>query len=295
MLQAGGYAATVTQVGATLRELTYQRSELIRGFAPSEMMPLYRGAVLAPWPNRISDGRYNFGGERHQLALNEPERASALHGLVAFAEWRMVDRSHSRLTMANRLWPQPGYPFHLDLEMSYALSAEGLTWRLTATNGGTQAAPYGCSIHPYFVAGGGRVDDWKLELPAREYLDVDEMLLRPREVQSVEGSTFDFRTPRTIGAIQIDNAYTGLSFDDSGYAVARLRHHDGHGVELQWDRSCPWVQVHTADRPEPEVDRVALAMEPMTCPPDAFRTGTDLITLAPGDSRTVEWSVRALS
>ena len=294
-LQTGGYAATVTQVGATLRELTYESSELIHGFAPSEMMPLYRGAVLAPWPNRISDGRYDFGCERHQLALNEPDRRSALHGLVAFADWRVVDRSDAHVTLAHRSWPQPGYPFQLDLEMSYTLSAEGLTWRLTATNGGAQAAPYGCSIHPYFVAGDGRVDEWELELPAREYLDVDEKLLRPREIQSVEGSTFDFRTPRTIGGIQIDNAFTGLTFDDSGYAVARLRHQTGNGIALRWDRSCPWVQVHTADRPEPDLDRVALAIEPMTCPPDAFRTGTDLITLDPGASHTVQWSVRALS
>jgi len=293
-LQAHEYAATVTQVGATLRELTAEGSPLLRGFGPDEMMPLYRGAVLAPWPNRISDGRYHFTGQGHQLPLNEPERASALHGLVAFAEWRLMERSDAEVTLGHRLWPQPGYPFRLDLEMSYALTDEGLTWRLTAKNVGDQPAPYGCSIHPYFVGGAGLVDDWALELPATHYLDVDEELLRPRGLQPVQGSPLDFRTPRTIGTTQIDNAYTGIAFDESGHACARLRGKTGQGVELRWDRNCPWVQVHTADRPEPEFNRVALAVEPMTCPPDAFRTGEDVITLRPSASHTVQWSARAL-
>ncbi|MEJ7707675.1 MAG: aldose 1-epimerase family protein [Nocardioidaceae bacterium] len=284
----------MTQAGATLRELAYESSELIRGFGPHELMPLYRGAVLAPWPNRISDGRYDFDGESHQLPLNEPERASALHGLVAFVEWTLVDRSDAHVTLAHRLWPQPGYPFRLDLEMSYVLSEHGLGWRLTAMNVGNQAAPYGCSIHPYLVADGGVVDDWELELPATKYLDVDEELLRPRGIQSVLDSRLDFRSPRTIGTTQIDNAYTGLTFDESSYARARLRNSRGRGVELRWDQSCPWIQVHTADRPEPAFDRMALAMEPMTCPPDAFRTGIDLIALAPDASHTVQWSARAL-
>jgi len=293
-LQAYGYAATVTQVGAGLRELTFEGTPLVRGYDPEEMMPLFRGALLAPWPNRISDGRYDFAGRSHQLPLNEPERASALHGLVAFAEWRLIDRADAQVRLAHRLWPQPGYPFRLDLVISYTLSAEGLTWRLTAVNVGDQPAPYGCSIHPYLVAGAGLVDDWVLELPATHYLDVNEEQLRPRGIRSVQGSPLDFRAPRAIGGTQIDNAYTGITFDEAGYALARLRDKGGQGVELRWDRSCPWVQVHTADRPEREFDRVALAVEPMTCPPDAFRMGTDVITLEPDASHTVHWSARAL-
>lgn len=293
-LTADGYEATVTQVGATLRTLTFDGSPLVHGFGPDEMMPLYRGAVLAPWPNRISDGRYDFGGGEHQLALNEPDRASALHGLVAFADWHLMDRSDAHVTLGHRLWPQPGYPFLLDLEMSYALTDEGLTWRLRALNAGDSPAPYGCSIHPYFIAGKGRVDNWELQLAAAQYLDVDKELLRPRELQPVQSSPLDFRESRTIGATSIDNAYTEISFDESGSAVARLQDQGGKGIELRWDRSCPWVQVHTADRPEPAFDRVALAIEPMTCPPDAFRTGTDLVSLEPGLGHTVQWSVSAL-
>ncbi|MBA3265623.1 MAG: aldose 1-epimerase family protein [Nocardioidaceae bacterium] len=288
-----GYTATVTQVGAALRELTFEGAELVRGFGSDQMMPHFRGAVLAPWPNRVSDGSYRFGGHEHQLALNEAERRNALHGLVAFDEWRLIHQRDTQVTLAHRLWPQPGYPFRLDLEMTYVLGAQGFTWRLTAVNVGDRAAPYGCSIHPYFVAGSGSVDAWSLELPATHYLEVDE-LLRPIRTRPVEGSQFDFRIPRTIRETQIDNAYTGLTFDDRGFAVASLRSEEGKGVELRWDASCPWVQVHTADRPERELNRVGLALEPMTCPPDAFRTGTDLIVLEPADTHSVRWAARAL-
>ncbi|HWU31187.1 MAG TPA: galactose mutarotase, partial [Microbacterium sp.] len=61
-----------------------------------------------------------------------------------------------------------------------------------------------------------------------------------------------------------------------------------------WDAGCPWVQVHTADLPDPAASRRGLAVEPMTCPPDAFNSGTDLIVLEPGAAHTAGWSIRAL-
>ena len=48
--------------------------------------------------------------------------------------------------------------------------------------------------------------------------------------------------------------------------------------------------VFTGD-PLPDVSRRSLAVEPMTCPPNAFRTGEDLIQLEPGQSFTSSWGI----
>jgi aldose 1-epimerase len=48
--------------------------------------------------------------------------------------------------------------------------------------------------------------------------------------------------------------------------------------------------VFTGD-PLPDVARRSLAVEPMTCAPNAFRTGEGLLTLEPGASFTAEWGI----
>ena len=86
-LSAGDYRATIASVGASLRELTWQGRHLVVPFDAHEIRPDYRGAVLAPWPNRVVDGKYQFDGLEHQLALTEPERGHALHGLVVWQDF----------------------------------------------------------------------------------------------------------------------------------------------------------------------------------------------------------------
>ena len=291
-IAAEGYAATITEVGATLRTLSYLGRPLVVGFGADEIRPAYRGAVLAPWPNRIADGQYSFDGERYQLALTEPARGNALHGLAAWQRWVLVSQDPARVVLQHALVPQPAYPFQLSLQVTYALDSAGLTTTLVATNVGRAAAPYGCAPHPYLVAGDGHVDDWSLSLPASRYLEVTDDRLLPVAVKDVDGTPYDFRAGHSIGDVFLDHAFTGVAAEPDGRSHVRLTGRDGGGVECSWDpQVLPWVQVHTADRPAPEPSRIGLAVEPMTCPPDAFNSGTDLIVLQPGASHTAAWTI----
>ena len=296
-IASGPYRAVVTEVGASLRSLTHDGRDLVVGWPAGEPRRLYRGAVLAPWPNRVRDGRHTWAGQELQLPLSEPERLAALHGLVVWLPWRVLAGTGDAITLGARLWPQQGYPFAVDLEVSYRLRAEGpaagLEWTVTATGAGSSPAPYGTGVHPYLVAGPGRVDDWTLELDAAQVLDVDPTRLLPDRAapttSPVAGTDLDLRTARPLAGVEIDHAYTAV-----GARAARLRTADGSGVEMTWGEGLPWVQVHTADRPDPEDDRVGVALEPMTCPPDAFGTGVDVVTLAPGASHRASWRIAAL-
>ncbi|WP_309103942.1 aldose 1-epimerase family protein [Microbacterium sp.] len=289
-----GYEAVIASVGASLRSLRFEGRDLVVPFDADEVRPNYRGTTLAPWPNRIVDGRYRFGGVEHQLPLTEPERGHALHGLLAWADFTESLLVDDRVVLSAIIEPQTGYPFRVEVETEYRIDADGLHQTVTARNLGADAAPWGTGPHPYLVAGPGRVDDWTLSLPASEVLTVTADRLSPVALESVQRHPqWDFRSSRRIDDVFIDHAFTALGRVD-GVATVELRAGEG-GVGMAWDERCPWVQVHTADTPAvPGTHRVGLAVEPMTCPPDAFNTGTDLVVLEPGAIHAASWWIFSL-
>ncbi|WP_457962668.1 aldose 1-epimerase family protein [Arthrobacter sp. D1-29] len=290
----GPYSAIITTRGGALRELSHEGRHLVVTFGPEGAIPDYRGVVCAPWPNRLADGSYSYAGQRFQAELNEPERGSALHGLVPGAPWELRQKDTSSVTLGCTVDASDAYPTGLEVTVTYRLSDDGLRCTVHTLNAGLAPAPYGVCPHPYLLAGSSPLDEWTLELPAQEFMEVTPDRLLPVGIKAVEGHEFDFRTARRLGAVKIDHAFTGISWDNQERAAVRLLDPAGTGVELEWDRKWPWVQVHTADKPSGK-DRLGLAVEPMTCPPDAFNSGTDVIHLQPGESHEASWTIRTLS
>lgn len=295
-IAAGRYVAEIATVGASLRTLRFDGRDLVVPFDAAEVRPVFRGAVLAPWPNRVVDGRYAFGSQDHELALTEPTRGHALHGLVAWADFRVEVHEPARVVLHTTVPAQTGYPFRVGVLVEYRLDDEGLHTSVTGTNTGPDAAPWGTAPHPYLVAGDGIVDDWTLTLPAAEVLEVTADRLIPTglvPVESVDGDVFDLRAPTRIGPRFIDHAFTGFDRDDEGTAVILLTAPDGRGVRMAFGPECGWAQIHTADHVVPEYHRAGLAVEPMTCAPDAFNAGEErgLLVLEPGSSATAGWTI----
>lgn len=255
-----------------------------------------RGAVLAPWPNRIDHGRYVFGGTEHQLPINEPERANAAHGLVAWLPFQLVDRSANELRFEARIQPQPGYPWRVRVQVEFELGSSGLRQRIRATNESQADAPVGLGGHPYVLAGPagrGAIDDWSLELPARDVMLVSAERLLPVGIVDValyDSGSLDFRVARTIRDTVINHAFTSLYAGADGRAHVRVSSGD-RGIDIACDPSVDWVQVYTADTSTPDSHRLGLAVEPMSCPPDVFNNGRDLRVLRPGASTHIEWTV----
>lgn len=304
-LRCDQYEAVIASVGASLRKLRHEGRDLVVPFEADELRRAYRGATLAPWPNRVVDGRYSFGGEEYELALTEPKRGHALHGLASWLDFQKTGGGSDRVTLAATIEPQAGYPWRVEVTTTYQLSAEGLVQTVTARNTSAQQAPWGTAPHPYLLAGAGALDEWTFELPAAEVLLVTDDRLIPtglRPADADDAARFDYREARTIGAAEIDHAYTGLIRDGEGIATVRLTDPAGTGVEMSWDASCPWVQIHTADLPGGPAQpghRAGLAVEPMTCAPDAFNAGsydydTGLLVLEPGAESSASWRIAAL-
>jgi aldose 1-epimerase len=293
-IKAGEYSAAVTAHAGALRELRHRERDLIVPFPEGGPIPDFRGIIAAPWPNRIADGRYTFDGTEYEVPVNEPERGCALHGLVFPLDWTLESHDESSVTLSCTPEPTAGYPHTLRIAVEYRLSQDGLHSRVTAANIGGAVAPYGVCPHPYLVAGPAPLDEWSLEIPADSFLEVTPDRLLPKETRPVAGHEFDFRTQRTIGATEIDHAFTGITFDGGGQARVLVRGPGGTGVGMSWDRTCQWLQIHTADKLPPALNRLGLAVEPMTCPPDAFNSGVDLIRLEPGAVHQAAWSIFAL-
>jgi Galactose mutarotase and related enzymes len=295
-IESGNQHATIVELGGALRTYSVGSGSSsrprIEGYERDEMCSGSRGQVLMPWPNRIASGSYEFRGTRHQLARSEPDKGNAIHGLVRYSNWTVARLEADRVTMTHTLYPQPGYPFLLDLEIEYALGAAGLGVRATATNLGDDACPYGEGFHPYLRLDAARIDSLELCSPASTYYRSDESLI-PIGREAVEGTAFDFRAPRPIGATQMDTAFTDLERNADGRAIVTL--HDpatGDTVALWCDASYPYLMVFTGDTlPDPHRRRAGLAVEPMTCAPNAFRTGDGLQVLEPGGSTSGTWGI----
>ncbi|HET7567881.1 MAG TPA: hypothetical protein VFJ91_07815 [Gaiellaceae bacterium] len=242
-LRAGGRRVVVVEVGGGIREW----DGVLLGYREDEPCASARGQVLAPWPNRIAEGRYAWEGEELQLPVTEVATGSAIHGLVRWVSWRAVEREEGRVVLEHVLHPQPGYPFALRLRVDYRLEERGLRVRTEAENVGDRPAPFGCGHHPYVAA-----------------------------ADSVDALALD---GDPIGARKLD---------ETRHRPGGWRIRAGE-VEVWADEAWPWVQLFTGDLPD--VARRGLAVEPMTCPPQAFRTGEGVIRLEPGERWSGEWGV----
>jgi aldose 1-epimerase len=293
-IAAADQQAVVVEVGGGLRSYSACGRELVDGYRGGEMSSWGRGQVLIPWPNRLEDGNYEFDGRRHQLPLNEPEHRNAIHGLVGWAAWTAAAHERHRAVMEHVLHPQPGYPFSLGISIEYALLDSGLQVRTTATNLGADSCPFGSGAHPYLTLGTATIDRLILRAPGRTVLRSDERGL-PIGADAVEGKEYDFRKPRRIGSTTLDHAFTDLERDQNGLARVELRNPDHETQVSLWiDRSYSYLMLFSGD-PLPDGRRRSLAVEPMTCPPNAFRTGEALIRLEPGSSFTGTWGIQSLT
>jgi aldose 1-epimerase len=292
-LAAGDYRAAVTGLGAGLRELSLAGRPVVYGYQPDELPPGAAGQLLAPWPNRVDHGRYEFGGTRYQLDLSEPRNGNAIHGLTRWARWEPVQQEADRVLLRHRPHGYTGYPFSVQVDAEYRLTAaDGLQVTVSATNRGTRPAPYGTGQHPYFTAGPAPLDEWELELPAGRWLPLSDRGIPSGAPEDIGGTVFDFREPHAIGDTVLDHALTGLNRASDGKVWSYLRS-AGRQVSMWAGPGHGWLQVFTSDTLHGERHRKAVAIEPMTCPPNAFVSGDDLIVLAPGESVAHTWGAQA--
>lgn len=285
----GDQRAVAVEVGGGIRSYSVGGFEVLDGYAAHEMCSAARGQPLIPWPNRIADGRYRFAGADEQLPLTEPERRTAIHGLLRWVSWERTGGADDRVVLEAVLHPQPGYPFALVATAEYRLGPGGLSVTLSARNPGEQPLPYGAGQHPYLRVAAGPIDDALLRSPAGTRLLADERGIPTGERVPV-GGEFDLRRPQPIGERVLDTAFGDLERDAGGRARVELSGPQRR-VTLWMDAGFRYLMLFTGDTLAPERRRRGLGVEPMTCPPNAFQTGEAVQVLAPGQATAASWGI----
>lgn len=276
------WSAITTQVGAGLRSLRLDGVELLDTYEADEQPRRWQGAHLIPWPNRLRDGRYSIGETSHQLPINEVARSNANHGFNVGQQWEVLSHMTSAVRQRTVFWPRRGWPGILAVEILHELTEDGLTVEVLATNIGVAPFPWGYGVHPYF-----RFEDLsrvELTVPFDAELIVDPERLLPIRLGPI-CAQHDFTNPRRIGPTELDTAFT----DPLTREWAVTLSDEGRSIEIWGDATTQWVQVFTPPT------RASIAVEPMTCGPNAFNEGPthrDRILLRAGESARARWGVR---
>jgi aldose 1-epimerase len=257
-----------------------------------------RSGLMAPFSNRIRGARYTFDGQQHDLMPGVPESDRlTYHGFLRLLDCDVVavDAGGSAATVrfattAIRPGAFPGYPFAVDLEVEYTVSAGGLAVGIVGHNVGERAAPYGSGWHPYFRLGAGPVDRLELHVPARTTVRTDDALI-PLDGDQARGDAPPYRTPRAIKNAVLDVAYTDLEPHPDG-AVRTVLRDPGTGAALTVRQDHGLMHVFTGDTLARD-RRASIALEPVELMTDAFNRPdcADAVVLAPGARREFRFGV----
>ncbi len=292
-IRRGTSVVRIGQVAAVLREFSVDGVHFTETWPDDLVAPMGCGLVLAPWPNRVAGGRWTHQGKTQQLDITEPSRGNAIHGLLRNTAYTLIDQGLAKVTLGASIYPQHGYPFTLDVAVTYALTDDGLEVTYRLRNAGAVAAPFGIGAHPYLRVGDHPAADLSVTVAADTYAVVDDLMI-PVSRAAVGGTQVDLRSGVRVGDIKADAALTDLATME-GRVEHRLSAPDGTAVVLWADEVFGWVQVYAPPNfPGPGLpdQRVAIAVEPMTCAVNALNSGDGLLWLAPGSSWSASWGLR---
>jgi aldose 1-epimerase len=283
-LQLGEVTAQIAQVGASLRSLRIGGVDLVPPYPLAQPTPACSGVVLAPWPNRVRDGRWDDEGTARQLAITEPKLSNASHGLLRFTAYEIA-QTETAVTLTATIVPQTGYPYLLDTAVTYVLTTDGIEVTHTLANRSETAAPVALGTHPVLTIGDVDPQDLVLRVPAATQFDTDDRML-PTGTRPAAPS---LRDGIRLGDATLDTGFTDLTRDADGLVRHSLTAPDGRRVTLWQDESFDFVQVYTTPRYPGQ--SLAVAIEPMTAPADAFNSGLGVRRLAPDESWILRWGI----
>ena len=295
---SGEYVSIVPGYGAIIHRLalatpTEELVQVMEGYESSEQLLAdgshsFKGNVLFPFPNRIKDGRYTFDGNPFQLPVNEADRGHALHGYLYHAAFDVVAQGASvkgafLVLEYESDGKTEGYPYKYILDLDFRLTDDGFSCKVVVQNNDEKEMPLGFGYHPYFSLS-GQVDQLLLKMPVKAQLELDSRMI-PTGGEQAPNRYAEF-TP--IGSDFLDNAY--FVSEDKGVAVTQLVD-PARNLKLEvWQETGPngfnYLQVYTPKT------RQSIAIEPMSCAPDAFNNSKGLIRLKPDEVVETTFGVR---
>lgn len=282
--------------GATLNQLVLQGPDKVShkllcenvnyDHLITEGKQVFKGSKLFPFPNRIDSGNYKFGEEKFQLPINFPGEGHAIHGLVLEEKFNVsnvdLTKEHGIVELDYKYNQAQGYPFKFSLQIIFKLSESGFSCKTVVKNEDTRKIPVGDGWHPYFKTG-SMADDLYICIPSQEEIEVNERKIPTGKTK--RGN--DFCELKKISDLNFDTCFR--LFEDHDRSIVKLVDKDKN-IRMNLWMDCgidkyQYVQVYIPPA------RDCIAIEPMTCIPDAFNNGIGLIVIDPGETNSFLWGI----
>ena len=289
-LQAGDSVfSIIPEYGGMINAWTFGNEELCDTYTTADELrehwdKSYKGMQLWPYPNRIDKGRYIFGGNEYQFDLNFVYEDHSIHGFMGKLPMKLISHeitnAEAKITLQVDYHGEfKGYPFSAAISVSYSLSnANELTITSKIENKGQVEMPFGHGWHFYFKAG----------------LPIDELVLQMKGSQKILLDEYNIPT----GKFAHDTSYV------SGASLAQLALDTCYVLQeevtilsnpksrlqiklMQEVEDYPYLQLFTPE------DRKSIAIEPMSCEPNAFNSGRGLTILKPGEVKELTCKLSA--
>ncbi|MEN9714880.1 MAG: hypothetical protein RJA35_347 [Actinomycetota bacterium] len=324
--------AEFNALGARQVSLRFNGRNALQPYAVKEVPPFATGFTMAPWANRMRDGKWYKDGHAQTNPITEASTNTALHGLLLETVYDIAEQTESSVTFTTDLNPSDGYPFHVTVSVTYQLTVDGFTATHRAFNHSNEPAPYATGAHPYLYFEGIDTEDLEIQIPAESWTRVDSRLLpvatEPVSKHPVAGQLLAAGDWIRLGNFCIDNDFLDLKRDADGIARTKLRlpgllaagfripgasafgavagneAGDPRRIEIWQDESFPHVHVFsTPNYPVVATDGTyqngliqhGITIEPVTSGPDSFNTRNDLILLTPGQEWSGSWGISLLN
>lgn len=288
------YVAVVPSFGCNVNEVVLsngiQNFDIVDGDASPEELLInkgFKGCKLVPYPNRIKQGIYSFEGRKHRLPVNDGP--NALHGLVLYQPFQIIaskanENEAELITEYAYNQNDMGYPFCFKLQVSFLLNKNGLTKTTQITNSGEGNMPVGDGWHLYFKCK-SKIDDCILLFDSEKIVINDTTLIPTGQTQD-----FDcFKTSKVVDNFEFDDCFILSPKNNIAEVVLTDKVHNLSIVSWQetGNQKYNYLQIYTPPH------RNSIAIEPMTCQPNAFNNTEGLITLKPLETISITCGIRA--
>lgn len=265
--------AVISRRGGAIHQLLVGDFEIVPKFSLANPLDFVYGHTLAPWPNRLEDGQYQFAGKNFQFEDLDAQ-GNKNHGLVLDELFEIRAQSDHSVLLGYRFGSDAGYPFEIDLEISYELRGSGLEVLATATNLG-QDAPFAIGFHPYLLT----TESFSLSANFQEQSIQDERLL-PIGTKPIAGLQLDQDSP---GLSELDHCFSGAD-------EVVITRPDGE-VVVKATANLPFFMLYRPNRHLSEAGAV-IAIEPQSAMANVFRTSPDSCLLPAGQSRRFGFAIK---
>jgi aldose 1-epimerase len=261
--------------GGQISHLVLGGVEVIPKFAGENARAQVFGYTMAPWPNRLEDGKYRMAGIDFQAPKLDSQN-NANHGLLLDEKMEIVSHASDSLKLSHSFGQDAHYPFAIELELEFTLEENALLTRATATNNSIHAAPFAIGFHPYFLMG----NEFTVSAGFTHQIATDDRML---PVSTKEVSRLDLNQD-SLELATLDDCYFGSN--------EVMVTNSAGSFEIRGLENINYFMLY---RPSARVfaQGSALAIEPMSHPANVFATDIASTQILPGESKSYSYEIRS--